>query len=105
VVWLVVWTAVPTLLTGADMPVRARWATGALTATGLTALQVGSVVLLPRIMASAERQFGLLGMVFTLIGWLFAYSAIVVVAATIVQAFSEDENDGQPGKWLRGPAA
>jgi membrane protein len=42
-------------------------------------------------------------MVFTLIGWLFVYSAIVVVAATIVQAFSED--DGQPGMWLRGPGA
>lgn len=92
VVWLVVWTAVPTLLVPSGMSPLARWSTGASTAAGLTVLQIGSAVALPRIMSSAERQFGVLGMVFTLIGWLFVYSAIVVIAATVVHTIAQDDH-------------
>lgn len=98
-VWLLVWTAIPILLIPSGLSPRARWATGVLTAFGLTALQIGSNVGLARIIDSAQEQFGVLGMVFTLIGWLFVYSAIVVVAAVIVHAVSEDEYS--LGTWLR----
>lgn len=90
VVWLLVWTAVPTLLVPRGISPLARWSTGVLSAAGLTVLQIGSAAVLPRIMNSAERQFGFLGMVFALIGWLFVYSAIVVVAAIIVHAVARD---------------
>lgn len=104
-VWLLVWTAIPALLLPVGLPTRARWSTGALTALGLTALQVASVVALPRIMNSAEKQFGVLGMVFTMIGWLFVYSAIVVISATVVHALTQDVDDDAPGRWLRGSSA
>ncbi|PVY30131.1 hypothetical protein [Williamsia muralis] len=104
-IWLLVWTGIPALLLPAGLPTRARWSTGALTALGLTVLQVASVVALPRIMNSAEKQFGVLGMVFTMIGWLFVYSAIVVISATVVHALTQDVDDDAPGRWLRGSPA
>lgn len=104
-VWLLVWTAIPTLLLPLGLPTRARWSTGVLTAFGLTGLQVASVVALPRITNSAVKQFGFLGMVFTMIGWLFVYSAIVVISATVVHALTEDDEDNGPGRWLRSSPA
>ncbi|MGA9869914.1 MAG: hypothetical protein WBQ44_02015 [Rhodococcus sp. (in: high G+C Gram-positive bacteria)] len=100
-VWLLVWTAVPALLVPRGIPVRARWTTGASTAVGLTGLQAGSIVVLPQVLNNAEQQFGFLGIVFTLIGWLFVYSAIVVVAATAIHALTQDDHKGGPGTWLR----
>ena len=100
-IWLLVWTAIPALLLPLGLPARARWSTGALTALGLTVLQVASVAALPRIMNSAVKQFGVLGMVFTMIGWLFVYSAIVVVSATVVHALTQDDEADGPGRWLR----
>lgn len=98
-IWAMVWTAVPGLLTGSGISARARWCSGIVTAAGLTALEIGSAVALPRIMQSAQSQFGLLGMVFTLIGWLFVFSAIVVVAATMVHSVAASE--GSCSTWLR----
>lgn len=96
--WFVVWTAVPTLLVRRGIPFRARWSTGVLTAAGLTALQMGSVIVLPRVMNSAEQQFGYLGMMFTLIGWLFVYMAIVVIAAVVVRS-STRQDSAVVGCW------
>ncbi|MGK9274002.1 hypothetical protein KXR83_23670 [Williamsia muralis] len=104
-IWLLVWTAIPALLLPIGLPTRALWSTGALTALGLTGLQVASVVALPRIMNSAEKQFGVLGMVFTMIGWLFVYSAIAVISATVVHALTQDVDDDALGRWLRGSPA
>ena len=98
VTWAVVWTAVLGLLTGSAVPPRARWCSGVATGAGLTALEIGSALALPRIMQSAQSQFGLLGMVFTIIGWLFVFSSIVVVAATVVRSVAASE--GTWSTWL-----
>lgn len=72
---------------------------GFLTATALTVLDVLSGIFLPRMAHSSEDQFGVLGLMFTFVGWLFVYSTIVVTAACISSSFSRDA--GSLGAWLR----
>ncbi|QCB51628.1 hypothetical protein E5720_18715 [Rhodococcus sp. PAMC28707] len=100
-VWLFVWVLTPHLLTGGWVSGRVLWATGALTAAGLTAFRAGGRVVLPRITETAEAQFGQWGLVFTSISWLFGYSVIIVGAAAVTKALALDE--GTIGRVLRGP--
>lgn len=58
-----------------------------------------TAVFLPRMAQSSEDQFGVLGLMFTFVGWLFAYSAIVVTATCISASFSR--GSGSLGAWLR----
>lgn len=94
------WTAVPMLLTANRMTTRMCIGSGLLTATGLSALHVASTLFLPRITHTSQDQFGLLGVMFTLISWLFIFSGIIVVASVIVSSVAKD--DGPLGIWLRG---
>ncbi|AKE88018.1 MULTISPECIES: hypothetical protein [Rhodococcus] len=100
VVWLFVWTACPALLTVGAVPSRVLWASGACTAVGLTAVRLGGYVVLPRATATAEAQFGALGLVFTTIGWLFVVSVVVVAAPVLVQTLRTGE--GRIGRFLGG---
>ncbi|NMM90533.1 hypothetical protein B2J88_40430 [Rhodococcus sp. SRB_17] len=100
VVWGLAWTAVPMLLTANRMTTRMCIGSGLLTATGLSALHVASTLFLPRITHTSQDQFGLLGVMFTLISWLFIFSGIIVVASVIVSSVAKD--DGPLGIWLRG---
>lgn len=102
-VWMAVWTLSPYLLTKGTLKGRVLWATGALTAAALTALHVGGRLVLPRITAAAQHQFGPLGLVFTAISWLFVLSVVIVGSAVIVKAIALDE--GYVGQYLRGPDA
>ncbi|MDV7242817.1 MULTISPECIES: hypothetical protein [Rhodococcus] len=102
-VWMAVWTLSPYLLTMGTLEGRVLWATGALTAAALTTLHVGGRILLPRITASAQHQFGSLGLVFTAISWLFVMSVVIVGAAVITKALALDE--AYIGRYLRGPDA
>ncbi|NMM85825.1 hypothetical protein B2J88_15865 [Rhodococcus sp. SRB_17] len=99
VVWALAWTVVPRLLTGQGLTGRMLVFAGFLTATGLTVLDVLSGIFLPRMAQSSEDQFGVLGLMFTFVGWLFVYSTIVVTAACISSSFSRDA--GSLGAWLR----
>ncbi|MBB5912022.1 membrane protein [Nocardia transvalensis] len=101
VVWTLVWTLVPYLLTKGAVPVRVLWACGVLTGAGLTAVRAGGRVVLPGIAANARRQFGPLGLGFTTVSWFVALSMVIVGAATIVAALAQDE--AALGRFLRGP--
>ncbi|MFC9358051.1 hypothetical protein ACFTZB_15945 [Rhodococcus sp. NPDC057014] len=102
-VWMAVWTLSPYLLTIGTLKGRVLWATGMLTAAALTVLHVGGRLVLPRITAAAQHQFGPLGLVFTAISWLFVLSVVIVGSAVIVKAIALDE--GYVGRYLRGPDA
>ncbi|MBC2641589.1 MULTISPECIES: hypothetical protein [unclassified Rhodococcus (in: high G+C Gram-positive bacteria)] len=102
-VWMVVWTLSPYLLTMGTLRGRVLWATGALTAAALTILHTAGRLVLPRITAAAQHQFGSLGLVFTAISWLFVLSVVIVGSAVIVKAVALDE--GYVGRYLRGPGA
>jgi membrane protein len=54
-----------------------------LTAVGLAALAIGGAIYLPRAIASASAEFGILGVAFTLLSLLFAASFVLAVAAAV----------------------
>lgn len=99
IVWSVLWSTTPHLLVKTRLSIRILCATGLLTATGLLALRIASNVALSDVAARALHKFGVLGLVFTTIGWLFVFSAIVVAGSTIISSLSRDE--GALGAFLR----
>lgn len=99
VVWWLLWSTTPYLLIQKHLNIRILCATGLLTSVGLIALRIASNVALSDVAARALRKFGVLGLVFTTIGWLFVFSAIVVAGATIISSLARDE--GALGEFLR----
>ncbi|MFE6862424.1 hypothetical protein [Nocardia sp. NPDC057668] len=99
-VWTLVWAFAPYLLTKGALSGRLLWATGLLTAVGLTAVHVAGRILLPRITANAQQHFGPLGLAFTSVSWLFVMSMVIVGAAAIIEAVADDDNP--VGRYLRG---
>lgn len=61
VIWMIVWTISPYLLTMGKLSGRVLWMTGALTASGLTVVRAAGRLVLPRITDTAYTRFGLLG--------------------------------------------
>lgn len=101
VIWMFVWTLTPFLLTAGWLSGRVLWATGAITAAGLTAVRAGGRIVLPRTTETSQTQFGAWGLVFTTIGWLFILSLVIVGSPAIVKALALD--DAVVGRFLRGP--
>lgn len=97
VVWWVIWAYVPHILTYGHLSVRILLCAGGLAAVGLTLFRIGSALVMPRVYASAIAQFGVIGIVFTLVGWLFVFAAIVVGATLVVSSVARDEDIG---RWL-----
>lgn len=99
-IWTLVWAFAPFLLTKGALAGRVAWATGLLTATGLTVVHLAGRIALPRITANAQRHFGPLGLAFTSVSWLFVMSVVIVGAASIIKAFALDET--VIGRFLHG---
>jgi membrane protein len=95
VVWSVIWAFVPHLLTRGALSTRILVLSGALTGTGLTVLRLGSELVMPTVSATAVAQYGVLGIVFTLVGWLFLFAVVVVASTIIVGSVARDENIGR----------
>jgi len=102
VVWSAVWTGVPYLLMDRQVRFRVLAFPGVLTAVALAILQAAGGIYLPIALTSGAKQFGVLGMTFTYIGWLFALSFVIVVATALGRAASLD--DGPVGRLVRGGA-
>ncbi|GEL99431.1 YhjD/YihY/BrkB family envelope integrity protein [Cellulomonas terrae] len=100
IVWTVVWTYVPWALLRATIPLRALAFTGAVTAVLMCVLNVVGIVYLPIVLESGARQYGVLGLVFAYIGWLFAFSFALVLATVVGRACAEDES--ALGRLVRG---
>jgi membrane protein len=98
--WAVLWFGIAWLLTSGQVNVRCLLVNAAITAAGLSALVVATHVGLSKVVASATAQFGVLGVIFTVISWLFVFSAIVIAATVIVHAMAVEE--GIIGRWLNG---
>lgn len=99
--WTLLWFWVCRMLTEGRVNVRCSLLIGMISAIGLTALSFGSRVALGPILDSATGQFGILGVIFTIISWLFVFSAILVAATVIVHALASDS--GRVGHFLRTP--
>jgi membrane protein len=99
-VWAVVWTFIPWALLRAEIPIRVLAFTGTVTAVLLGILSIVGTIYLPIVLVSGAKQFGVLGLVFAYIGWLFALSFALVLACVIGRACAEDE--GTLGRLVRG---
>jgi membrane protein len=79
----VFWIWTPYLLLGKRIPRRRLFPTGLLTAAGISLYSVGTALFLPTIFTHNAERYGLIGIAFGLVTWLFAYSGIVVASAVI----------------------
>lgn len=100
VVWAVVWTYIPWALLRAEIPIRVLAFSGCVTALLLGLLSLAGQLYLPIVLVSGAKQFGVLGLVFAYIGWLFALSFALVLACVVGQACAQDE--GRLGRLIRG---
>ncbi|WP_420753778.1 hypothetical protein [Rhodococcus sp. O3] len=89
-VWTCVWAGCPYLLTMRFVSGRVLWITGAITATLLTGLDIASRIAMPRVIADSYAHFGVLGIVFTGIGWLFVFAVVLVAAPVMAEASMTD---------------
>lgn len=96
--WAVLWLGIARTLTVGRVNVRCLALTAVITAAGLSALVVATHVGMAKVLDSATAQFGVLGIIFTVIGWLFVFSSIVIGATVIVHAMFV--NEGIVGRWL-----
>lgn len=88
VLWTLCWWTIAKISVKQAVVARRLLLTGAMTALGVTVLLIGSVLSLPRILRSAVDEFGTLGVVFTVISWMFLFFYIVVSAAVISHAIA-----------------
>jgi membrane protein len=77
-----VWLVTPYLLLGRRVAWRHLLPSAVLTGIGMAGVGIWSVLWMPRTFAASAQQFGIIGIGFALIGWLFAASVVVVVATT-----------------------
>jgi membrane protein len=83
------WLLTPWLLTAKLIPWRRLLPQAFLTAVALLALAVGGAIYLPRAVASASSEFGILGVAFTLLSLLFAIALVLVVTAALGATLAE----------------
>ncbi|WP_426594071.1 YhjD/YihY/BrkB family envelope integrity protein [Cellulomonas sp. McL0617] len=101
-VWTVVWTYVPWVLMRTKISLRALAFTGALIALALTVLAEFGAFYLPLVLTNGAEEFGVLGLVFAYISWLFVLSFAIVGATIVGRACAQDE--GILGRLVRGPS-
>ena len=102
VIWFVVWTYVPWVLMRTKISLRALAFTGAVTSLALTVLAGVGSLYLPIVLTAGAEEFGVLGLVFAYIGWLFVLSFAIVLATVVGRACAQDE--GMLGRLVRGPS-
>jgi membrane protein len=83
------WLVTPWILVGK----RIRWPQllpqALLTSVSLAIFGAASVLYMPRAVATASHQFGVIGIAFALLSWLFVASLILVVTAAIGATLAE----------------
>jgi membrane protein len=79
----VLWVWTPYLLLGRRLPWRRLLPTGLLTAASVAVYSLGSALYLPQIFTHNAERYGLIGIAFGLVTWLFGYAAVVIAAAVV----------------------
>ncbi len=90
------WLLTPWLLTATSIPWRRLLPQAFLTAVALIALTIGSALYLPRAVATASAEFGILGVGFTLLSLLFSISFVLVVTAALGATLAESPTEPAP---------
>lgn len=79
------WLVTPYVILARRLPWRRLVAQAVLAAIGMAVLRAGSAIYMPHALSSSARQFGSIGLAFTLVSWLFA-SALVLTASAAIGA-------------------
>lgn len=77
------WLFTPWILVGRRIPWHRLLPQALLTTVGVSAFAVTSVVYMPHAVTSAAREFGFIGVAFSLLSWLFVLMLVLVVAAAL----------------------
>ena len=79
----VLWVWTPYVLLGRRLPWRRLLPTGLLTAGSVGLYSLASAIYLPTTFTTNAERYGLIGVAFGLVTWLFGYAAVVIGAATV----------------------
>jgi len=82
-IWCVLWWFASWMVVNRSVSLRALLPGSALAGLGFAVATVVGRVYLPRVLASSADQFGVLGLAFSYIGWLFVLMAVLLAAVTI----------------------
>jgi membrane protein len=91
------WLWTPWLLVAGRIGWRRLLPQAFLSAVGLVAVAIGGAIYLPRAVASASAEFGVLGVAFTLLSLLFAIALVLVVAAALGATLVEWRRETRDG--------
>lgn len=83
------WLWTPYILLGRRIHWRRMFPTGVLTAIGIALFLAGTAVFLPTIFTHNAERYGLIGIAFGLVTWLFAYAGVVIVCAVVAGAWDQ----------------
>jgi membrane protein len=85
----ILWMITPFILLGRRIAMRALLPGGVATAVLLVAFNLGSRVYLPRSTTTNVGRYGLVGVTFTILTWLFAFSLTLIASAAIGAVLNE----------------
>jgi membrane protein len=85
----ILWMVTPFILLGRRVAMRELLPGGVATALLLVAFNLGSRLYLPHSTTSNVRRYGLVGVTFTILTWLFAFSLTLIASAAIGAVLSE----------------
>jgi membrane protein len=84
------WLWTPIVLLGRRLPVRALVPGAVVSGVLMTALAYASAIYMPILIESAARRYGLIGIAFSLQGWLLTFCLVIVAGAVAGGVLSED---------------
>jgi membrane protein len=94
----VFWLWTPYILLGKRVPWHRLIPTGFVTTVGVTAFSVGTAIFLPDIFTTNAERYGLIGIAFGMVTWLFAYAAVVIVSAVLGWTWDQRREAGNAGR-------
>jgi membrane protein len=77
------WLWTPRVLLGNRIAWRRLLPSSVLTTAAITLFSIGTAVFFPEIVTNNADRYGLIGVAFSLVTWLFAYAAVVVVSIVL----------------------
>ncbi len=83
------WLWTPYVLLGRRIHWRRMLPTGLLTAGGIALYSAGTAIFLPAIFTKNAERYGLIGIAFGLVTWLFAYAGVVIVCAVVAGTWDQ----------------
>jgi membrane protein len=86
------WVWTPYLLLGKRISRRRLLPTGLLTAAGVSLYAVWTALFLPAIFTRNAERYGLIGIAFGLVTWLFAYAGVVIVCTVVAGTWDRDRH-------------